>query len=70
MRPVASSIICIGLYWNHRHHMLLVTRHGKGRVMLADLHGLFRGTSVRFTDTGMSKNHFATVPVALCGFVL
>lgn len=72
--PVALSYILsfvyIGLYWNNHHHMFLLAERINGRVMWANLHWLFWVTLVPFTTAWMSENRFATVPVALYGFVL
>src|SRR5690625_3040319 len=72
--PVALSYILsfvyIGLYWNNHHHMLHITEHVNGRVLWGNLYWLFWMTLIPFTTAWMSETHFATVPVALYGFVL
>ncbi len=72
--PVALSyvlsFIYVGLYWNNHHHMLRATERIGGPVLWANLYWLFWMTLVPFTTAWMSETEFATVPVALYGFVL
>ncbi len=72
--PVALSYVLsfvyVGLYWNNHHHMLRATEHVNGSVLWANLYWLFWMTLVPFTTAWMSETAFATVPVALYGFVL
>lgn len=72
--PVALSYILsfiyVGLYWNNHHHMMRATERINGQVLWANLYWLFWMTLVPFTTAWMSETRFATVPVALYGFVL
>ncbi len=72
--PVALSYILsfvyIGLYWNNHHHMLRATGRISGGILWANLYWLFWMTLIPFTTAWMSETRFATVPVALYGFVL
>lgn len=72
--PVALSYILsfvyIGLYWNNHHHLLRTTEHISGGVLWANLYWLFWMTLIPFATAWMSETRFATVPVALYGFVL
>lgn len=72
--PVALSyllsFIYVGIYWNNHHHLLRASGHINGRVLWHNLHLLFWITLIPFTTAWMSENHFASVPVALYGFVL
>lgn len=72
--PVALSyvlsFIYVGLYWNNHHHLMLTADNIDGRVLWANLHWLFWVTLVPFTTAWMSETSFASLPVALYGFVL
>ena len=64
------SYIYIGIYWNNHHHMLQAADRTNGTILWANLHLLFWLSLVPFTTWWMGGNHFASVPVALYGFVL
>ncbi|MFP2895935.1 TMEM175 family protein [Corallococcus sp. 4LFB] len=64
------SFVYIGIYWNNHHHLLHTISHVTGGVLWANLHLLFWLSLVPFTTGWMGENHFASVPLALYGFVL
>lgn len=65
------SFIYIGIYWNNHHHLLHAAKEIRsGGVLWANLHLLFWLSLVPFVTGWMGENHFATLPVALYGFVL
>lgn len=64
------SFIFIGIYWNNHHHMLHAASKVNGRTLWANLHLLFWLSLVPFVTGFMGENSFATIPVALYGFVL
>lgn len=72
--PVALSYILsfiyIGIYWNNHHHLMQVSDGIRGRILWANLYWLFWMTLIPFATAWMSETEFATVPVALYGFVL
>jgi len=72
--PVALSYILsfiyVGIYWNNHHHLMRVTEGIRGRILWANLYWLFWITLIPFSTAWMSETEFATVPVALYGFVL
>lgn len=64
------SFIFLGIYWNNHHHLLQAARGVNGAVLWANLHLLFWLSLVPFVTGWMGENEFATLPVALYGFVL
>ena len=64
------SFIYIGIYWNNHHHMLQAVRHVSGGALWGNLHLLFWLSLVPVATAWMGENHFATMPVAVYGFVL
>jgi uncharacterized membrane protein len=64
------SFVYLGIYWNNHHHMLHVTEKIDGGILWANLHLLFWLSLVPFVTAWMGENHFASVPMALYGFVL
>jgi uncharacterized membrane protein len=64
------SFINVGLYWNNHHHLFQLVKRINGGVLWANLHLLFWLSLLPFVTAWMGENHFATVPVALYGFVL
>ena len=64
------SFINVGIYWNNHHHLLHAVQHVNGRIMWANIHLLFWLSILPFATGWMGENHFATLPVALMGFVL
>ncbi len=64
------SFIYVGIYWNNHHHMLQIVQHVKGSILWANLHLLFWLSLFPFVSGWMGENHFASMPLALYGFVL
>ncbi len=64
------SFVFLGIYWNNHHHMLHASSKVSGGVLWANLHLLFWLSLVPFCTGWMGENHFASLPVALYGFVL
>jgi uncharacterized membrane protein len=64
------SFVNIGIYWNNHHHMLQAAKIVNGSVLWANTHLLFWLSLIPFVSGWMGENHFATLPVALYGFVL
>ncbi len=64
------SFIYIGIYWNNHHHMMHTIQHVNGKVLWANMHLLFWLSLIPFATGWMGENGFATLPVALYGFVL
>lgn len=64
------SFVYIGIYWNNHHHMLHATRKVTGGMLWANLHLLFWLSLLPFATGWMGENHFASMPIALYGFVL
>jgi len=64
------SFVYLGIYWNHHHHMLAVTRRVSGAVLWANLHLLFWLSLVPFATGWMGETHFAPAPTATYGLVL
>ncbi len=64
------SFIYIGVYWNNHHHMMHTVQKVTGDILWANMHLLFWLSLVPFVTGWMGQNHFASVPMALYGFVL
>ena len=64
------SFVYLGIYWNNHHHMLHATEQVDGGILWANLHLLFWLSLVPFVTAWMGENHFASLPLALYGFVL
>ncbi|HEY9480311.1 MAG TPA: TMEM175 family protein [Gemmatimonadaceae bacterium] len=64
------SFVYLGIYWSNHHHMLHVTERVDGGILWANLYLLFWLSLVPFVTAWMGENHFASVPMALYGFVL
>ena len=64
------SFIYVGIYWNNHHHMFQSVRTVNGSVLWTNAHLLFWLSLTPFVTGWMGENHFATLPVALYGFVL
>jgi uncharacterized membrane protein len=64
------SFIYVGIYWNNHHHMFQAVHSINGSVLWANAHLLFWLSLTPFVTGWMGENHFATLPVALYGFVL
>lgn len=63
------SFVLIGTYWNNHHHMLHAARQVNGAVLWTNMHLLFWLSLMPFVTGWMGENNFATLPVALYGFV-
>lgn len=64
------SFINLGIYWNNHHHLLRAAKRMSGASMWANHHLLFWLSLVPFATAWMGENHFASLPVAVYGFVL
>ncbi|CAN5492450.1 TMEM175 family protein [soil metagenome] len=64
------SFVYIGIYWNNHHHMLSMVKRVNGGILWANLHLLFWLSLFPFTTDWVADNHFASVPMAVYGFVL
>ncbi|KAB1158078.1 TMEM175 family protein [Flavobacterium luteum] len=64
------SFIYIGIYWSNHHHLFHSVNKVNGTVLWANLHLLFWLSLVPTTTRWVGENHFASMPMALYGFVL
>lgn len=64
------SFVYLGIYWNNHHHLLQLTDHVNGRILLANLHLLFWLTLIPFGTAWMRASDFASLPVAIYGGIL
>jgi len=64
------SFLYVAIYWNNHHHLFQLVQNVNGRVLWANIHLLFWLSLVPFVTAWSGENHFATLPVALYGFVL
>lgn len=64
------SFINVAIYWNNHHHMLHTVRHTNGKILWANMHLLFWLSLIPFTTGWIGENHFASLPMAVYGFVL
>lgn len=64
------SFIFVGIYWNNHHHLWQAVRKVNGSILWANLHLLFWLSLIPFVTGWMGENRFATIPVALYGFIL
>ena len=64
------SFAYLAIYWNNHHHMLQAAHKVNGRILWANMHLLFWLSLMPFVTGWMGENHFATLPVAVYGFVL
>lgn len=64
------SFMYVGIYWNNHHHMMHTVKNISGEILWANLHLLFWLSLVPFTTGWLGKNHLATIPLAVYGFVL
>ena len=64
------SFIYVGIYWNNHHHMLQITERVSGGVLWANLHLLFWLALIPFATDWIGASNFASVPMAVYGFVL
>lgn len=64
------SFIYVGIYWNNHHHLFQTVKHITGATLWANIHLLFWLSLIPFATAWMDENHFASLPVALYGFIL
>ena len=64
------SFAYLGIYWNNHHHLLQAAKTVSGRVLWMNLHLLFWLSLVPFTTAWIGETTFASLPMALYGFVL
>jgi uncharacterized membrane protein len=64
------SFVNLGIYWNNHHHLLKTVERVTGWVLWANLVLLFWLSLLPFATEWMSRNGFATLPVAVYGCVL
>jgi uncharacterized membrane protein len=64
------SFVYVGIYWNNHHHMFQAVHKINGSVLWTNAHLLFWLSLTPFVTGWMGENHFATLPVALYGFIL
>jgi uncharacterized membrane protein len=64
------SFIFIGIYWNNHHHMFHAVDQIDGGVMWANSDLLFWLSLVPFGTSWMDESKFATMTVAVYGFIL
>jgi uncharacterized membrane protein len=64
------SFIVVGIYWNNHHHMMHITKQINGKVLWANLLLLFWLSLLPFVTGWLGENNFASIPMALYGFVL
>jgi uncharacterized membrane protein len=64
------SFVNVGIYWNNHHHMLYLVNTITGAALWANLNLLFWLSLIPFGTEWMANNHFASVPVAVYGFLL
>ncbi len=64
------SFLHIGIYWSNHHHMMHLVTKVNGKILWANLYLLFWLSLLPFVTGWMGENYFASVPVALYGFVL
>lgn len=64
------SFVYVGIYWNNHHHMFQAVHTVNGSVLWTNAHLLFWLSLTPFVTGWMGENHFATLPVALYGFIL
>lgn len=64
------SFTYVGIYWNNHHHMLRITERVSGGVLWTNLHLLFWLSLIPFATEWIAASNFASVPMAVYGFVL
>jgi uncharacterized membrane protein len=77
LRPVWPGLVCyvlsfvnVGIYWNNHHHLLKTVERVTGSVLWANLGLLFWLSLLPIATAWMSRNRFASLPVAVYGCVL
>lgn len=64
------SFANLAIYWNNHHHLLQAARTVSGRVLWANMHLLFWLSLIPFGTAWMGDTGFATIPMAIYGFIL
>jgi TMEM175 potassium channel family protein len=64
------SYVFIGIYWTNHHHLMQAVEKVNGSILWRNIHLLFWLSQVPFATGWMGENHFASLPLALYGFVL
>ena len=64
------SFTYVAIYWNNHHHLFQAVKRVNGKVLWRNTFLLFFFFFVPFVTGWMGENHFASLPVALYGFVL
>jgi len=64
------SFVNVAIYWNNHHHLMHMVQHVNGKMMWANINLLFWLSLMPFATGWMGGNDFASIPVALFGFVL
>jgi uncharacterized membrane protein len=64
------SFVNVGIYWNNHHHLLKTVERVSASVLWANLGLLFWLSLLPIATAWMSRNHFASLPVAVYGCVL
>ena len=77
LRSIVPGLLCyvlsfvnVGIYWNNHHHLLKTVERVSASVLWANLCLLFWLSLLPIATAWMSRNHFATLPVAIYGCVL
>jgi uncharacterized membrane protein len=64
------SFVNVGIYWNNHHYLLKTVERVTGSVLWANLGLLFWLSLLPIATAWMSRNRFASLPVAVYGCVL
>ena len=64
------SFVNLAIYWNNHHHLLQAARTVSGRVLWANMLLLFWLSLVPFATAWIGETEFATIPMAIYGFIL
>jgi uncharacterized membrane protein len=64
------SFIYIGIYWNNHHHMFQTVKKVNGAILWKNLFLLFWLSLIPFGTSWIGSQDFASVPMAVYGFIL
>ena len=64
------SFVNVGIYWNNHHHLLKTVDRVTAAVLWANLGLLFWLSLLPISTAWMSRNQFASLPIAIYGCVL
>lgn len=64
------SFICLGIDWNHHHHIVHACRRVTGAVLWPNLHLLFWLSLLPFAIGWTAENHFEPLPSFFYGCIL